>query len=30
LFGWSAADWSRPAANKSLSAERKRKSLLFG
>jgi len=29
LFGWSAADWSRPATNKSISSERKRKSLLF-
>jgi hypothetical protein len=25
LFGWSAADWSRPATNKSISSERKRK-----
>ena len=25
LFGWSAADWSRPATNKSKSSERKRK-----
>ena len=25
LFGWSAADWSRPAANKSISFKRKRK-----
>jgi len=23
LFGWSAADWSRPATNKSISSERK-------
>jgi len=29
LFGWSAADWSRPATNKSISSERTRKSLLF-
>jgi len=29
LFGWSAADWSRPATNKSVSSERKRKSLVF-
>ena len=29
LFGWSAADWSRPATNQSISSERKRKSLLF-
>ena len=29
LFGWSAADWSRPATNKSMSSETKRKSLLF-
>ena len=29
LFGWSAADWSRPATNKSISSERNRKSLLF-
>ena len=29
LFGWSAADWSWPATNKSISSERKRKSLLF-
>jgi len=29
LFGWSAADWSRPATNKSISSERKRNSLLF-
>ena len=29
LFGWSAADWSRPATNKSISSERKRKGLLF-
>ena len=29
LFGWSAADWSRPATNKSISSERKRKNLLF-
>jgi len=29
LFGWLAADWSRPATNKSISSERKRKSLLF-
>jgi len=29
LFGWSAADWSRPATNESISSERKRKSLLF-
>ena len=29
LFGWSAADWPRPATNKSISSERKRKSLLF-
>jgi len=28
-FGWSAADWSRPATNESISSERKRKSLLF-
>jgi len=25
LFGWSAADWSRPATNKSISSERKKK-----
>jgi len=29
LFGWSAADWSRSATNKSISSERKRESLLF-
>ena len=29
LFIWSADDWSRPATNKSISSERKRKSLLF-
>ena len=29
LFKWSAADWSRPATNNSISSERKRKSLLF-
>ena len=29
LFGWSAADWSRPATNKSISSERKRKGLAF-
>jgi len=29
LFGWSAADWSRPATNKSISSERKREGLLF-
>jgi len=29
LFGWSAADWFRPATNKSISPERKRKILLF-
>jgi len=29
LFGWSAADWSRPATNKSISSERKRKIVLF-
>jgi len=29
LFGWSAADWSRPATNKSISLERRRKSQLF-
>ena len=30
LFGWSAADWSRPATNKSIvSSERNRKSLVF-
>ena len=28
LFGWSAADWSRPATNKSISSERE-KSLVF-
>ena len=26
LFGWSAADWSRPATKKSISSERKRES----
>jgi len=29
LFGWSAADWSRPATNMSISSERNRTSLLF-
>jgi hypothetical protein len=29
LFGWSAADWSRPATNESISSERKRKSLVL-
>ena len=29
LFGWLAADGSQPATNKSISSERKRKSLLF-
>ena len=29
LFGCSAAGWSRPATNKSMSSERKRKSLVF-
>jgi len=29
LFGWSAADWSRPATYKSISTERKRKSIVF-
>ena len=29
LFGWSAADWSRPATNTSISSERNRKSLVF-
>ena len=29
LFDWSAADWSRPDTNKSISSERRRKSLLF-
>jgi len=29
LFGWSAADWSRPATNKSISSKRKRKSIVL-
>ena len=29
VVGWSAADWSRPATNKSISSGRKRKSLMF-
>jgi hypothetical protein len=29
LFGWSAADWSRPATNKSISSERKKKSIVL-
>ena len=29
LFGWSAADWPRPATNISISSERKRKSVVF-
>ena len=29
LFGWSAADWSRPATNKFIGSKRKRSSLLF-
>ena len=29
LFGWSAADWSRPATNKSISSERRRKSIVL-
>jgi len=29
LFGWSAADWSQPATNKSLSLEKKKKSIVL-
>ena len=29
LFGWSAADWSQPATNNSISSERKRKSIVL-
>jgi len=29
LFGWSAADWSRPATNKSISSERRKKSIVL-